>query len=774
MRDSSKNAKEKDEFLSAKEHQLIFKKYKPIKKVGAGSFSSVYECKNILTNESFSMKVENRKAKSSFLKSEAFHLLLLKGYGIPECVSFGHTRTHNILIETLLGKSLLKIAQEIRKGFELTDICLCALQILDRIEWVHSKNMIHRDIKPENFLFGIKDPNIIYLIDFGLCKKYRSDKSGKHMMPKLTGKFNGTVRYASANSLRGKECSRRDDLISIGYMLIYLKNYELPWGDTLHNIQKSDFIEMIKSKQSAKSKILCKDFPKEIGDYMKYCYSLKFEQDPNYDYLRSLFKNVLNEVMNNPKNGNIITFSWLNKDDLNKSKSPKPNMKRAHSPQFRLLQKLKLNHEKNKTISDIVTLSNTKVTSKSVDKIAGNSIDIKNSYGLSSNDDNKSYPRKFRNCKISKADELELDNKCKSFINYIVSPEKENNTIQKYSPRFSNKQNFYNKNISQKLPIKKYNKEIHFYKKIIPISNISSKTIGKTAPRKTGNNRIILNNMQMQKKMNQSNQNKNNNYRHVKNNSTLMNISQNPSRKFMNKTINKTYKSLIPHTEHFEKKKFINKFPQNIKMNNNESNINDAQSIKNHLLSPELKCDKYNYNYNNFLNNYRSLGNFRINEPITNISINNDFSANNIQIFKINENKTINVNNNFKNISLINKNIFDHQRRSYEKNKNNYTDQNDNQNNNQNNNNNNDNLHNNYRRIFRPLFNSGNLDVKINKNKIIDNFNYENENYSSIISTFNDQITKNDLSANLGKKFVRFENRDPLYYNSHKNLSFNK
>ena len=98
------------------------------------------------------------------------------------------------------------------------------MQLLDRLEWIHSKNIIYRDIKPQNFLIGKDDPNVIYIIDFGLCKKYRSSKTGKHILPRNSGLINGTIKYISAYALSGKEPSRRDDLIALGYLLIDLYN----------------------------------------------------------------------------------------------------------------------------------------------------------------------------------------------------------------------------------------------------------------------------------------------------------------------------------------------------------------------------------------------------------------------------------------------------------------------------------------------------------------------------------------------------------------------
>ena len=104
----------------------------------------------------------------------------------------------------------------------IEDICLIGKQVIDRIQWVHSKYIVHRDIKPDNFLIGKEDPNVIYLIDFGLSKKYRSSNSGKHIRFGFTGKLTGTVRFASANALRGGEQSRRDDIESIGLLSIFL------------------------------------------------------------------------------------------------------------------------------------------------------------------------------------------------------------------------------------------------------------------------------------------------------------------------------------------------------------------------------------------------------------------------------------------------------------------------------------------------------------------------------------------------------------------------
>ena len=384
MNKTKENIDQEDSFINKTEHKLIFKKFKPIKKIGSGSFSSVYICENILSKKYYAMKVENREARYKYLQNEAYNLLELKNFGIPEYISFGHTKTHNILVQSILGKSICKILKEIGKKFELIDVCLLALQILERIEWVHSKNLIHRDIKPENFLFGIKDPYVLYLIDFGLCKKYRSSKTGKHIIPKYTGKFNGTVKYASINSLKGKESSRRDDLISIGYLLICLATGDLPWEDRpLSSLNKAQYLKMIKDRESIKPQILCENLPKEFSSYIKYVYSLKFEQDPNYSYLKSLFKQFLNNSINNPKN-DFIFFSWLKNQKINFFKLRRSNSKRSTSPQNNLLKKIKQNLENKKNTDSIKEINNTsekknEFNSINKHKYTGNLILLQNS-----------------------------------------------------------------------------------------------------------------------------------------------------------------------------------------------------------------------------------------------------------------------------------------------------------------------------------------------------------------------------------------------------------
>ena len=98
---------------------------------------------------------------------------------------------------------------------------MIAIQIIERLEYLHSKYLIHRDIKPANLLIGNDDPYIIYLIDYGLCKKYRSNRTGKHVKFSIRKYYNGTSTFASLNAFKGIEVSRRDDFESTAIRFVF-------------------------------------------------------------------------------------------------------------------------------------------------------------------------------------------------------------------------------------------------------------------------------------------------------------------------------------------------------------------------------------------------------------------------------------------------------------------------------------------------------------------------------------------------------------------------
>ena len=287
------------------------------------------------------MKIEPLSSKNSNLQTEAFYLFSLQGFGIPKFITFGHNKTYNILIEELLDKSLDFIFIKNNNKCTINDACLIAIQLIERFQWIHSKDIIYRDLKPENCLIGKEDPNIIYLIDFGLCKKYRSSKTGKHILPKRTGKFSGTMKYASFYALSGKEQSRRDDLISLGYMLIFLVKKNLPWNYDLNYIDKEKYEKLVKNKRNHGNGSLFYDVPKEFEEYIRYTYNLKFDQEPNYEYLKNIFKNLLFKTNLDIRN---IRFKWINNKEL--TGFPIDKSKRKSNSQSRLMKELRENSTK--------------------------------------------------------------------------------------------------------------------------------------------------------------------------------------------------------------------------------------------------------------------------------------------------------------------------------------------------------------------------------------------------------------------------------------------
>jgi len=325
-----------DEFLQ--DNKVIFKKYRPIVKIDHGSFGNIYKVIRLSDQKEFALKVEKKDISINYLESEAYHLFTLQnGFGFPKLITFGKIKKYNILIETLLGKSLYNIYFKTEKKCNLSDACLIGLQILDRLEYIHSQNLIYRDVKPENFLIGIDDPNIIYIIDFGLCKKYRSSKTGKHILPKLTKRFNGTISYVSPNVFKGKESSRRDDLISLGYMILYLIRKNIPKFPFFKDLNRQQYYEILFFKESYDEGKLFKGLPQEINEYINYTKNLKFEQDPDYSFLRSLFTKILSGISLNYSN---IRFSWIDPSKKELAKIPIKNYSRRRSPISKLYRRM--------------------------------------------------------------------------------------------------------------------------------------------------------------------------------------------------------------------------------------------------------------------------------------------------------------------------------------------------------------------------------------------------------------------------------------------------
>ena len=150
--------------------------------------------------------------------------------GLPAVYWCGPAGLYNVMVMELLGDSLETLYNKCSRKFSLKTVTMLAIQLLHRIEHHHTHHYLHRDIKPDNFLMGLKsNAHTLYLIDMGLCKQYRDPDTLNHIPYRENKKLIGTPRYASINTHLGVEQCRRDDLESIGYMLMYFLNGKLPW-----------------------------------------------------------------------------------------------------------------------------------------------------------------------------------------------------------------------------------------------------------------------------------------------------------------------------------------------------------------------------------------------------------------------------------------------------------------------------------------------------------------------------------------------------------------
>jgi casein kinase I family protein HRR25 len=272
----------------------VGKKYRIGRKIGSGSFGDIYLGTNIISGEEVAIKLENTKAKHPQLEYEAkVYKALSGGVGIPFVRWYGTECDYNAMVIDLLGPSLEDLFNYCNRKFTYKTVLLLADQLICRIEYIHARCFIHRDIKPDNFLMGIgRRGSQVNVIDFGLAKKYRDPRTHLHIPYRENKNLTGTARYASVNTHLGIEQSRRDDLESLGYVLIYFCKGSLPWQGLKAATKRQKYDRIMEKKMTTPNDILTKGLPKEFLDYMNYIKTLRFEDKPDYPYLRKLFRDL--------------------------------------------------------------------------------------------------------------------------------------------------------------------------------------------------------------------------------------------------------------------------------------------------------------------------------------------------------------------------------------------------------------------------------------------------------------------------------------------------
>jgi casein kinase 1 len=265
-------------------------------KLGNGSFGDIFSGIDTWHEDrDVAIKLEHVKSRHPQLLYEAkvykvLHSSSQPAVGIPHMYWAGTEGDFNIMVMDLCGPCLEDLFTYCGRQFTLKTTLLLADQMLRRLELFHTSHFLHRDIKPENFVMGQGDrAHHLYLVDFGLSKRYWDPRLSQHIPYKEGKPLTGTARYCSVNTHLGVEQSRRDDLESVGFLLVYFARGSLPWQGLRIADQAQKTARIGEKKIATSLDFLCKDLPPVFLKFAKQCRGLKFEETPNYEGMRALF-----------------------------------------------------------------------------------------------------------------------------------------------------------------------------------------------------------------------------------------------------------------------------------------------------------------------------------------------------------------------------------------------------------------------------------------------------------------------------------------------------
>jgi serine/threonine protein kinase len=279
---------------------IINKKYKILEKIGEGSFGSIYKGENCRSQELVAIKVEPISSNFKLLKNESkIYQYLINNEGFPSVKWFGKDDYNYYMVIDLLGESLQSLMMQ-KQSFSLKLVLQIGIQIISLLQVLHENGFVHRDIKPDNFLLGLNSKSKqIHIIDFGFCKRYLI--SGKHIDSSLrSSNIIGTPSFISINAHNLHELSRRDDLESLGYMLLYFNNGgNLPWSEINNNemmmTMKTFFMNNGEAQEEGQE-VEVNVENNVLLEFITTVRKLHFSETPNYKELIKLLRSQIDKI----------------------------------------------------------------------------------------------------------------------------------------------------------------------------------------------------------------------------------------------------------------------------------------------------------------------------------------------------------------------------------------------------------------------------------------------------------------------------------------------
>ncbi|KAL6309509.1 casein kinase I delta, partial [Sparassis latifolia] len=250
----------------------------------------VFLSTDIISRTEVVIKVESPDSDAILECEIIIHAMLDGGVGIPHVLWFGEEDNYNVMVMDLLGPSLKDLFNQCGQKFSLKTVLLLGIQLIDRLEFIHSQYLVHHDVKQDNFLVGMgKHAHVLYAIDFGLSSVYWNSQTYKHKVYSVEKQLLRTVHYASINAHQSITQSCRDDIESLEYTLVYFLCGSLPWQGL-----QDDSTQILQCKMDTFIDDLCDMLPVELSLLLSHACTLGFKEEPDYSYLHDLFYSLFN------------------------------------------------------------------------------------------------------------------------------------------------------------------------------------------------------------------------------------------------------------------------------------------------------------------------------------------------------------------------------------------------------------------------------------------------------------------------------------------------